>query len=120
MARIEWIDARLWRWAEWLKVGDGSGYPVRSTLDADWSPPSPGLTPSIKVAAASDAPQTHRLVLGLKPSLRATLVAHYLMRLPPAAAGAALDCMPDTVRARIERAHRELAGALGVFATSGK
>lgn len=118
MARIEWVEARLQRWADWLKVGDGSGYPVRNVLDENWSPPSPGTTPQMKVLPASDAPQTHRAVLGLSERLRATLTAHYLLGMSAADAGAALGCEPDTVHARIERAHACIARALGVFANS--
>lgn len=120
MARSEVIEARLQRWAEWLKVGDGAGYPVRCTLDADWSPPSPGTTPSMKVAPANDAPETQRAVHALSERLRATLVAHYVLRMTAADAGAALGCAPDTVLDRIERAHRQLAAMLGVFATSSQ
>lgn len=119
MARIEWIDQRLQRWAEWLKVGNGAGYPVRCVLDEDWSPPAPGTTPTMKVAPMNDAPQTHRAVLQLSERLQATLVSHYLLRMSAADAAAALSCEPNTVHQRIERAHELLARAVGgVFATT--
>ena len=112
MARDMAMDARLWRWAEWLKSGDGSGYPVKSTLHEDWSPPTPGLTPSMKVSSHNDARQTQRLVCLLSDRLQATLVAHYVVRMSVGDAAAVLDCKPDTVHARIEAAHGELLGML--------
>lgn len=112
MARDEQIDARLWRWAEWLKSGDGAGYPVKSTLHEDWSPPSPGMRPGMRVAPACDGLQTHRLVLAMTERMRATLTAHYLLRMPTQDAAAALDCQPGTVHARIELAHRWMAARL--------
>ena len=75
MARIAEIEDRLLRWAEYFKSGDTCGYPVKSTLHEDWSPPSPGMTPSMRVAPANDAPQTHRMVARLSERLQATLVA---------------------------------------------
>jgi hypothetical protein len=112
MARDEQIDARLWRWAEWLKTGDGSGYPVKSTLHEDWCPPSPGMRPGIKVAPHNDAPQTHRFVLRLSETLRGTLAGHYLMRMNALDLAACVACQPATVHARIETAHRAIAGML--------
>lgn len=112
MARIPEIEARLLRWAEWRKVGDGSGYPVKSVLHEDWSPPSSGTTPSMKVVPASDVKQTGRAVVRLSERLQATLLLHYVRRLPVAQAGAELKCQPDTVHARIEQAHRELSQLL--------
>jgi hypothetical protein len=98
MARIPEIEARLLRWAEWRKVGDGSGYPVKCVLHEDWSPPSSGTTPSMKVVPASDVKQTGRAVARLSSRLQS---------------GAELKCQPDTVHARIEQAHRELSQLLG-------
>jgi DNA-directed RNA polymerase specialized sigma24 family protein len=112
MARDERIDARLWRWAEWLKSGDGGGYPVKSTLHEDWAPPTPGMRPGMRVAPANDAPQTHSLVHRLSERAIATLTAHYVLRMNPAAAATVLCCQPDTVHARIEAAHRDLAAML--------
>lgn len=120
MARSEVMEQRLQRWAEWLKVGDGAGYATKCTLHEDWSPPTPGTTPTLKVAPANDAPQTQRAVNALSERLRATLVAHYVLRMTAADAAAVLECAPDTVLDRIERAHRQLAATLGVFATSSQ
>lgn len=120
MARDEQMDARLWRWAEWLKTGDGSGYPVKSVLHEDWSPPSKGALPTMRVAPpGSDARQTHDLVGALKPSWRATVAAHYVLRMTTAQAAVALSVQPDTVLDRLERIHAHLRRELGVFATSG-
>lgn len=102
------MEARLLRWAEYRKTGDGSGYPVTNVLSLDWSPPSPGLTPTMKVAPHNDARQTDRLVRRLTERMQATLVAHYIKRLTAAQAADVLECRPDTVHARIEAAHRAL------------
>lgn len=114
MARIAEIEDRLLRWAEYFKSGDTCGYPVKSTLHEDWSPPSPGMTPSMRVAPANDAPQTHRMVARLSERLQATLVAVYVKRMTVVQAGVVLACEPATVHARIETAHRGLAGMLGM------
>jgi DNA-directed RNA polymerase specialized sigma24 family protein len=109
MARDETIEARLWRWAEAVKGGkDVHGYPVKCTLHPDWSPPSPGMTPTLKVAPASDVRQTHALVLQLSERMQATLSAHYIYRMSMAQAGEMLGCRPDTVKDRVEAAHRQL------------
>lgn len=122
MARIDWVEARLQRWAEWLKVGDGVGYPTLCVLHEDWAPRSPGTTPQMKVAPACDALQTHRIVVGLSERMRGTLAAHYLLGMPAKDAAALLECAPDTVHQRIERAHALIAQALAeppwVFATT--
>jgi DNA-directed RNA polymerase specialized sigma24 family protein len=113
MAMIEAIDLRLWRWGEAVKNGgDGSGYPIKSTLHEDWSPPSPGMTPSMKVVPASDARQTHGLVRCLSPKQQASLIAHYVKRMTHQQAAEAMQCQPDTVKDRIEAAHREIARML--------
>lgn len=108
MARDAEMDRRLWLWAERLKVGDGSGYPVKSTLHPDWSPPSPGITPTMKVSPGKGRDCIGRLVAKLPDSLVATLVAKYVVRLSDGDAALALGCAPPTVAARVERAHREL------------
>lgn len=112
MARDPQIEARMQRWAEWLTSGDGSGYPVKSTLHQDWSPPSPGITPTMKTGRGSDGAQTQRMVMALSERRQATLVAVYVLRMPIADAAAALDCAPDTVLDRVERIHRQLLGQL--------
>lgn len=122
MARIDEIEQRLLRWAEWRKVGDGSGYPVKCVLHPDWSPPAQGLTPSMKVMPSSDARQTGRAVGLLSQKLQAAVVVHYIQGRRGADAAGQLGCKPDTVLARIESAHVELARMLSVqtvFATSG-
>lgn len=112
MARDSGIEARLLRWAEWLKGGEAAGYPVKSTLHEDWSPPSPGMTPTMRVAPHNDGKQTHGLVVQLSERMQATLVAHYVKRMTAAQAGVLLDCKPDTVHASIEAAHNALLGLL--------
>lgn len=108
MALSAEMDRRLRLWAEHVQVGDGSGYPVKSTLHPDWSPPSPGITPTLKVSRGGGADRLHRLVQRLPDKMRAVVVARYILKLSDAEAGLALNCAPGTVPARLERAHREL------------
>ena len=108
MARDANIEARLQRWAQWLNVGDGSGFPVMSVLHPEWQPPSPGLTPTMKSVAGGDERATHRAVSRMSERLKATLVVHYVQRLPVAEQALRLGCAEPTVHERIGRAHRLL------------
>ena len=76
MARIEHIEARLQRWAEWRKAGDGSGYPVTSVLHESWSPPTSASASSWRPAGCTDARQTHRMLqaMQLSQAKQATLL----------------------------------------------
>jgi DNA-directed RNA polymerase specialized sigma24 family protein len=103
----------LLAWAQWVTVGDGSGYPTMSVLHEDWSPPSPGLTPTLKVAAHSTAPRTHRVMATWSERLRQTVQLYYCMpTLPVAEMAARLECAPSTVHERIVHAHQLLRQAL--------
>mgnify|MGYP000887730041 CR=1 FL=1 len=112
MARDEEMHARLLEWAQWRKCGDGSGYPTMSVLHPSWSPPSPGITPTLKVAGSSTAKQTHRLMIGWSGRLRNTVALYYLTNLPIAEQADRLDCAERTVHSRIEIAHRMLRAGL--------
>lgn len=112
MARDEQMHLRLVEWAQWRKVGDGSGYPTMSVLHEDWSPPSPGQTPTMKVAAPSSARQTHRAMASWSGRLRNTVAIHYLTNLPMAEQAARLGCAERTVYERIEQAQAMLREAL--------
>lgn len=121
MARDKDIDDRLWQWAERLKSGDGTGYPVKSTIHPDWSPPPQGMRPGMKVCTVRPDEGVHAMIDRLPASLKATVVAHYLLKLSAIEAGAAMGCAPATVGERIERAHRMLRQMIsepGVFASS--
>lgn len=110
MARLEYIERRLLRWAEYVAVGDGSGYPSMSVLHKNWQPPAPGTSPTLKVAAPSDARETHRAIKRLLSQRQAnTLVVHYVMKLPMAEQVQLLECAAATIYQRIETAHRLLA-----------
>ena len=119
MQRLAEIEARLQRWAQWLKVGDGSGYPVKSTLHEDWSPPAPGVRPSMKVSSASrEILITDTAVRMLSQAKLATVVAVYVLRMPAADAAKALACEPDTVHKRVATIHHDLARMLGLSGSS--
>lgn len=109
MARDAAMHARLQAWAQWVTVGDGSGYPTVSTIHPNWSPPSPGVRPMMKVAAPSSARQTHRAMLQVfSQRLRDTVALYYCTQLPVAEQAQRLGCVPGTVHERIEMAHRLL------------
>lgn len=112
MARDARIEARLQRWAQWVTVGDASGYPTMNVLHVNWSPPAGGQMPSMPIGSIGDAPQTHRLIAQLSARLANTLVAHYCMRWSPAEVARRMACSERTVFERIERAHGQLAGLI--------
>lgn len=112
MARDAAIDARLQRWAEAVTVGDGSGYAVVNPLHPNWSPPTAGVRPGMKVARASDVGETHRAIRRLSLRLANTVVVHYCLRLPMADQAERLECDVSTVGRRVEEAHRQLLALL--------
>lgn len=105
MARDDQMHQRLLAWAQWVTVGDGSGYPSMSVLHEDWSPPSPGMTPTMKVAAPSSARETHLAMAGWSARLRNTVALYYCTQLPIAEQASRLGCAPSTVHERIGQAH---------------
>ena len=86
-----------------------------SVIHPEWQPPSPGTTPSMKVASASDARQTHRAIARLSQRQANTLVVHYVLKLSLANQAQRLGCAESTVTARIAHAHARLAGLLSEF-----
>lgn len=112
MARDPQIEARLQRWAQWVQVGDGSGYPVMSVLHPSWSPPGGGVVPAMKVGASSDVRQTQRAVQALPMKLRNAVTVHYVVRGPIAEQAMRLECAEPTVHLRVERAHQALLAML--------
>lgn len=113
MARIDWVEQRLRDWAQWLRVGDGSGYPAKSVLHPHWSLPSAGTTPTLKVTAPSSARATHRAIGRLSERLQATVVLHYCTQLSVVDQASRLECQPDTIGQRLRTAHSMLARDLG-------
>lgn len=116
--RDEAMHVRLVEWAQWRRVGDGSGYPTMSVLHEDWSPPSPGVTPTMKVSANGAVHVTHRAMASWSGRMRNTIAVHYLANLPIAEQAARLDCAERTVYERIDQAHRMLRAWLDEYARS--
>ncbi|MDR7331750.1 hypothetical protein [Roseateles asaccharophilus] len=115
MAKIQQIDDMLRRWAAAVAgEGDGSGYPTMSVLHQDWSPPSPGQTPTMKtVSRGRDVDRVHAAVAALSMRERNTVVVHYCSgSLSLAEQAAKLGCQVRTVEKRIEAIHRVLAASL--------
>lgn len=117
MARDPSIEARLQRWAEYVTVGDGSGYPAMSVLHPQWQPPTPGQTPTLKVSAGSDVRETHRAIGQLSQRLANTVVMHYVIKGPIEEQARRLECAVQTVYMRIDQVHQRLARALPVVVT---
>ena len=111
MAKIGWVDEALQRWAAVVVEGkDGSGFPTMSVLHEDWSPPTPGQTPTMKVVRGTgDVRRVHAAVAQLSLRERNTVVLHYCRRMSLAEQGAELGCQAETVAKRIEVIHRALA-----------
>ncbi len=116
MARDEAMHLLLLDWAQWVMVGNGSGYPTMSVIHPDWSPPSPGVTPTMKVSAPSSARRINREMAKWSARLRNTVVLVYCipgMTLDEKAR--LLGCAVRTVNERIALAHVALREALGEF-----
>lgn len=113
MARDVEMDGRLRAWAQYVTVGDGSGFPTMSVLHSEWQPPPPGVTPTMKVAAPSSARQTHRVIAGWSMRMRNTVALYYCTTLSIEDQAERLECAPRTVHQRVEEAHRLLRAAVG-------
>lgn len=116
MAKIDWVEARLQRWADVVTSGrDGSGFPSINVLSREWMPPTPGTTPTLKVAASvSDIKATHHAIGLLSLRMRNTMVVHYCLKLPVAEQAERLECAERTVLGRVEAAHRLLSKTLSL------
>lgn len=115
MARIDWVDQRLREWATWLVVGDGSGYSSKCTLHPEWSPPTPGTTPTMKVAPASHAARTHRAVVQMSERMQQTLKLRYCTQMSLQDQADMLGCQVATLESRLWQAHKLLAGVLRIM-----
>jgi hypothetical protein len=113
MARDEAMHQLLLAWAQWLRVGDGSGYPTMSVLHEDWTPPSPGVVPTLKVAAPNGARRTDRVLRGMSRTLYVTALVHYCYPSMTVAKQAdRLGCCERTVYSRVEQVQVLLREAL--------
>ena len=109
------METRLREWAAWLTSGgSGDGYASMSVIHPNWSPPTPGTTPTLKVAQRGCQRERalHAQVLQLSRRLQATLLVHYCKRLSVADQAAMLECAEATVHQRIREAKRQLAEEL--------
>lgn len=109
MEREGAIEQRLQRWAQWVTVGDTSGFPTMSVLHENWSPPSGTVTPTMRVSDLSDVRATHAAIRSLSQRLANTVVVCYCFKHTTAEQAARLDCAERTVRARVLQAHRLIA-----------
>lgn len=114
------IEARLQRWAEAVTIGDASGYATVCTLHESWSPPVAGQRPTLKVSAASDVRETHRAIGQLSLRLRNAIVVRYCFGGTIEEQAARMECAAETVRGRVDRAHRALHGVLQGFCNNSE
>jgi DNA-directed RNA polymerase specialized sigma24 family protein len=113
--RVDRGEALLMEWAAWLRgSGERAGYSSMSPLHVDWSPPSPGTTPTLRTVrgTASSGPAVHRAVLAMSVRAQQTLLLHYVLRRTDEAAAAELGCGASTVRARLVAARRAVVQAV--------
>lgn len=116
MARDEAMHLLLLEWAQWVMVGDGSGYPVMSVLHEDWSPPSPGMTPTLKVSAHAGVRKINREMAQWSARLRDTVVMVYCVPgMTVVDKAQRLGCAERTVHERVAQAHQLLRVAMGGF-----
>lgn len=110
---LDAMESRLQRWAEWCDVGEiCGGYSAINPISDDWSPPTPGRTPTPRVWRPSDARETEQAVRRLSQRLQDTLACVYVRRMRPAEAAQWLDCTPETVPQRVRDAKCRIAAAL--------
>lgn len=110
--REQHIESALQRWGDWMRTGrDGAGYPGVNVLHPNWSPPSQGQRPPMKVApsASTEVRGLHGAIGALSTRLRNTLVVVYVQRLSAAEQAKRLGCAESTVRARVRQAKAALA-----------
>jgi hypothetical protein len=114
MARDPRVEERLLRWAQWVTVGDSSGYPMVSVLHKDWMPPSPGQTCTPRVLPmCSDGPHTHRAIGTLPVKLRNVVVRHYVNKMPMSEHALLAGCQVGTISSRLDVAHQRVGQAMG-------
>lgn len=108
---VDVVEARLLAWAAWRTSGGcADGFPSKSVLHPSWSPPSPGVRPTLHVSGRSEVGQRRMdaLIGGLSLRLRDALYVVYIKRMAPAEQAAQLRCQQATVRARVIEAKRQL------------
>lgn len=114
MSDADQMESRLREWAGWLTAGGcGDGYAAVNVLSQDWSPPTPGMRPSLKVGRSDRRERAvHAAVVQLSTTLQATLVVHYCKRLTVADQAKLLQCGLSTVNTRVREAKVKIAALL--------
>ena len=116
MARIEWVEARLLEWGEWVRSegrsDKGAGYPTRSCLDVDWGRPGQGAMPSFKVLPQGRGAASNFHIATLSETLQWTLLLVYGFNWSAAEVAKGMATSAATVDRRIWRAHAALAHVL--------
>ena len=110
------MERRLREWGTWLAAGCSTtgGYPTKSVLHPEWSPPQSGSRPAMKVATVRDhrEREVHAVVCGMSARMQQTLLVRYVLNLSERERAERLRCAPSTVRVRVMAAKRGLLAAL--------
>lgn len=114
MARIDWIETRLLNWARW-KLTRGAG--VLGYAAVDLTDPTPGVREAYAEAPiptndveASEIDDLMRRMQVCHGDLHRTVVEWYIANVPLRKKLKRLCCSESTLHARIDKAHRLLAG----------
>jgi DNA-directed RNA polymerase specialized sigma24 family protein len=111
MARIEWVDARLWNWARW-KHGARSGGLGYATLDM--SSVLSDRNPEARIPINDDEASTTEVALKtLVREVQQVVEEYYLRPGPVDTIARELGIGTSTLHARMDRAHRGIAGWIG-------
>lgn len=102
--RDEDLELRLMQWGAAVSVGDGSGYPCINVIHPNWTPPSRGLTPALKVRPGGDVRRMHRAIGTLPIKQRNAIVLAYAMRLSVAEQCQRLECSERVRQDRLRAA----------------
>ena len=116
MARIEWVEARLREWGEWVRSEGqsdrASGYPKKCVLHPDWGAPAKGSIPVFQAKYTGRGALTHFHIASLSGTLQETLLRHYAGNQAVAVIATEMRKARATVDQRIWKAHAVLAHVL--------
>lgn len=111
MARIEWVDARLWNWARW-KHGARSGGLGYASVNMSGVLSDRNPEPRIPIND-DEACTTEAALKTLLPEVQRVVEEYYLRPGPVETIARDLGIGLSTLHARMDRAHRGIAQWIG-------
>lgn len=122
-ATTDAMERRLREWGSWLAAGCSTtgGYPTKSVLHPEWSPPSSGSRPAMKVATVRDNREraVHAVVCAMSHRLQQTLIVQYVINVSLEERLTRLGCGKATLYARVTAAKRTIGAELRVEKEGG-